>query len=435
MKTLLLASLLALLAPASALAATAKVVSGTTTTGRGYTTEASIVQFNAPPGERNRLTATATTDFVTLVDPAGIQPLSRCVRPNPADATRVRCDVRTFNRPDVVFNEPFTFLDAKLGDGDDTASIPVLGEEPEEVIGGTHPTVNLDGGAGADQLQSNATSTLEGGPGADTLRGGSRSSSLNGGADSDRLLGGTGDDDFPGGAASDGADEISGGGGLDTADYSARRHRIRADLAGDADDGEAGERDRIHRDVENLTGGRAGDVLTGDRHANVLKGGRGNDRISGRGGRDELSGGSGRDKLRAKDAFADLVLCGRGRDSALLDGLDLPSGCERVRRSSAARAIVDPRGYEYQDGRSFVVTVACPRDAKQTCRGSASIRRRGTLGSRRFKIRRGHSRDVTIRLHGAGVGGHEVRATLFLRTRRGRTTFIAHYSVTVGVSA
>src|SRR3954471_4213824 len=106
---LLVTAALAVAAPASALGATAKVVSGTTVTGRGYSTEASIVTFTAAPGERNSLSATATTDTVTLIDPAGIQPLTRCTRPNPADTTRVTCDVRTFNRPDVVFTDPFTF--------------------------------------------------------------------------------------------------------------------------------------------------------------------------------------------------------------------------------------------------------------------------------------------------------------------------------------
>lgn len=65
-------------------------------------------------------------------------------------------------------------------------------------------------------------------------------------------------------------------------------------------------------------------------------GGTGNDRIQG--GRitaDTLEGGSGNDRIRARDRrpVRDVIRCGSGRDTAIVDRLDSVSGCERVLRS------------------------------------------------------------------------------------------------------
>ena len=62
-----------------------------------------------------------------------------------------------------------------------------------------------------------------------------------------------------------------------------------------ADDGEAGENDRIATDVENLTGGSANDRLTGSAGSNVLNGGTGNDVLDGGLGADLILGGAGTD--------------------------------------------------------------------------------------------------------------------------------------------
>ena len=45
-------------------------------------------------------------------------------------------------------------------------------------------------------------------------------------------------------------------------------------------------------------------------------------------GRDRLDGGAGNDQLSARDGARDIVACGAGRDSGLLDRLDRPTGCE-----------------------------------------------------------------------------------------------------------
>jgi len=96
---------------------------------------------------------------------------------------------------------------------------------------------------------------------------------------------------------------------------------------------------------------RAGnDTVVGLAGNDGIRGGRGDDRISGgpgddvlRGdsGEDGLGGGEGNDRILARDGEADKILCGPGRDAAVIDTLDVivdatrkrPKGsCERVAR-------------------------------------------------------------------------------------------------------
>ncbi|MFL5928581.1 MAG: calcium-binding protein [Gaiellaceae bacterium] len=74
------------------------------------------------------------------------------------------------------------------------------------------------------------------------------------------------------------------------------------------------------------------DVLLGQKGNDVLYGGRGNDVLDGGAGADRLFGGPGNDTLRARDGRRDLVDCGPGRDTAVVDRIDRVSGCELVRR-------------------------------------------------------------------------------------------------------
>jgi Ca2+-binding RTX toxin-like protein len=74
-----------------------------------------------------------------------------------------------------------------------------------------------------------------------------------------------------------GADVLVGGSGRDVVGYAFRTRPVSADLDGLADDGEAGEGDRVARDVEDLWGGSANDRLTGDDRGNLLVGGLGAD--------------------------------------------------------------------------------------------------------------------------------------------------------------
>lgn len=96
------------------------------------------------------------------------------------------------------------------------------------------------------------------------------------------------------------------------------------DSSNDNDDGESGEQDDIHEDVENLIGGTVNDVLTGNSLANAITGGDGDDNISGGVGAasctadiDVLTGGAGNDsfKMGAIGDCGDEIVGGAGTDT------------------------------------------------------------------------------------------------------------------------
>ncbi|MDQ3723238.1 MAG: hypothetical protein M3376_09280, partial [Actinomycetota bacterium] len=63
-----------------------------------------------------------------------------------------------------------------------------------------------------------------------------------------------------------------------------------------------------------------------------LDGGAGNDRLTGGFDPDILRGGRGRDRLVAVDGARDILDCGPGRDTAIVDRKDRVRNCERVER-------------------------------------------------------------------------------------------------------
>ena len=72
-------------------------------------------------------------------------------------------------------------------------------------------------------------------------------------------------DTFPAESGPDGADDVNGGPGTDTATFAARSDPVQLSLDDQANDGVIGNaQDNIHTDVENLQGGSASDVLSGD---------------------------------------------------------------------------------------------------------------------------------------------------------------------------
>jgi Ca2+-binding RTX toxin-like protein len=114
---------------------------------------------------------------------------------------------------------------------------------------------------------------------------------LTGSNSGDTLIGDGGDNVLRG---KTGADNLQGGGGFDTADYSTAPGAVVADLAnsglntGDA----AGD---TYTSIENLRGWTFDDTLSGDGNGNFLDGQGGNDRLDGRGGIDLLFGSGGTD--------------------------------------------------------------------------------------------------------------------------------------------
>jgi Ca2+-binding RTX toxin-like protein len=179
------------------------------------------------------------------------------------------------------------------------------------------------GGSGDDKLigftseNTDVGDSLDGGPGNDTLQGG---------GNNDRLDGGLG------------ADLMKGGGGFDIVDYSSRKNNLTVGIGTLADDGEAGEKDNVWLDVEEVIGGAGNDKLTGNATNCVLLGLAGNDTLTGGAGVDALHGGSGNDKLfgNANNDFldggpgVDTLDGGPGTDKAAKDPSDILISIESV---------------------------------------------------------------------------------------------------------
>ena len=195
----------------------------------------------------------------------------------------------------------------------------------------------VDLGDGQDGVTMNVSlpASMAGGEGNDTLRGG---------PSDDTLLGETG------------GDIITGGDGIDTVSYADKTESVTVDIDGDAgddgnltDDDGFGGRDTVGAGVENIIGGRGGDVLNGDGADNVMTGGPGPDVMGGAGGSDtadysdhaeavvvDIGGGSGdggpsdgavgaRDNVSAdfenlKGGAGDDSLSGSGGANALAGG-------------------------------------------------------------------------------------------------------------------
>ena len=196
----------------------------------------------------------------------------------------------------------------------------------------------MTGGSAKDALTGSAQDdTLTGGGGADTLRG------L---AGADRLLGGDGNDSLDGGI---GADDIRGeAGARDRVLYSTRTATVGVELNDVAEDGEAGEGDNVHSDVEDITGGAGSDFLVGDADANRLLGGGGGDQLLGEEGPDELYGQAGSDTLRGLQGD-DLLDDGEGDNQ--FDGGDgndmmLQGPTPNAGDNFAGRAGIDTVSYE-----------------------------------------------------------------------------------------
>jgi Ca2+-binding RTX toxin-like protein len=146
-------------------------------------------------------------------------------------------------------------------------------------------TARLELGDGGDTAISGVAADIRGGAGNDVITGSARSDALDGGDGADRIDGGLG------------ADTINGGAGTDTVLYSTRAARVFVDLDGAADDGQAGEGDRVATDVESMVGSSHDDTLVGNAANNSIQGGPGRDQLFGQDGFDTLDGGTGADTL------------------------------------------------------------------------------------------------------------------------------------------
>jgi len=135
------------------------------------------------------------------------------------------------------------------------------------------------------------------------------------------IYGGDGDDRLQAGTTADGPTRFRGGAGIDHIDYGARTNAVTVKVDARAADGEAGERDRVDPDVENITTGSGDDFVKAGNGANTISAGTGIDTIK---------AGGGNDIVNAADATRDeRVDCGPGVDRVSYDRpLDTPIGCE-----------------------------------------------------------------------------------------------------------
>ena len=360
-------------APAAADAATITVSGGELT-------------YLAAPGERNFMTYGAgdAPGSVRIGDlgAAGIAfPADRCAQ-----------------RSDMVDCSGVTAVKADLGDGNDNADkgtgAPIA-----------FP-VELHGGPGDDLLEafeySDAPSRMFGGDGEDVLAGFGGADELHGGAGDDKLTGSGGADALYGDDGADvldgdlfeapAPDVIDGGAGVDRVAGFTRQSGntpITVTVDGAADDGRAGEGDRVSG-VEQMTSHVSGtfvfgdtddvldvyanldlgpstirtnggtDAIRGGSAAETIDAGAGDDRVDGGFGDDTITGGPGRDRISAdrgdsqcglfescampqgndtvlaRDGEADSIDCGVGTDTAVVDKADtVAPSCERVETGAA----------------------------------------------------------------------------------------------------
>jgi len=356
------AVLLGLVLPAAASASSVRV-------NRGAAPQSgvrSVLGIRALGGERNKVGVRAIAGRRVIVsDRVALSPGPGC---RALSTRRALCRLgRRRGAPN------FYLVRVSLGDRNDRIRF-------RGAPGGSYTSTRLVGGAGNDAL---------GGARAETNR-------FDGGAGDDRMAGSNGQDIFREGSTDSGSDIIGGGRGVsDVVDYSRRTAVVRADLAGDRDDGEAGEGDRIGVSVDGANGGSGNDTLTGNPLPNAFEGNGGNDSVNGDRGIDRVDGGPGDDTLGLNDAgFVDELFCGRGADTAFLDVNDYFANlggdrCETVTRAGPAGPIYFGIGRERLRGGKAAVSIACPGDAPAPlCGQSARLETAGRVGPETLFARR-----------------------------------------------
>jgi hypothetical protein len=361
----ILTTFAALAIPAAAQAATATTADGP-------------LRYTAAAGETNNVSfvrVSGNTFRVTDLS-AVIQAGTGCTQESP---NVVSCTTR-----------PGRSIIARLGDQDDVARSR------------TSRSVQLLGQAGRD--------TLIGASGRDALSGGDGDDTLNSGSSRDSLRGGAGNDTFLEGSTPNGADQVFGDSGFDTADYGARTGNLHIDLNAVRDDGDVRVNERDDVRTDRVVTGAGKDVLLGDDGgADTLVAGPGDDFLDGRRGGDSLDAGAGIDQIAARDLSADTIACGDGPDSVAADRLDVAAAdCEKVRHDASMSVALAARA-AYP---TVLLKVVCPRTAFKACGGRVIIRtlkrvrtRSGsrilTVGVRRFAVAPGSERLVGVRIRAA----------------------------------
>lgn len=247
-------------------------------------------------------------------------------------------------------------------------------------------TVTIDGFTGDGQMAEgdNVATDVEnviGGSGDDMIVGSSAANLLSGGPGVDTLDGAQGADTLDGGA---GNDVLEGSLGSDTVTYAGRTTPVVVTLGdGIANDGEvaAAETDTL-TNIENATGGDAGDTLTGSAATNVLAGGPGADTLDGGTGviADTLDGGTGTDtaSYATRTEALSLTLDATANDGAdtendtltAIESLTGGSGADTISGDEAVNVLTGGDGADTITSRDAVAdTVDCGPGAPDTVTG------------------------------------------------------------------
>ena len=99
--------------------------------------------------------------------------------------------------------------------------------------------------------------------------------------------------------------------------------------------------DRVERTGDDLGTSRA-DTIDGRGGNDTITALAGNDVLTGGTGADRITAGAGNDRVRARDRRRDVVDCGPGRDTAVVDAVDRVQRCEVVRRPATVRPSIPP---------------------------------------------------------------------------------------------
>ena len=135
---------------------------------------------------------------------------------------------------------------------------------------------------------------------------------------------------FASGGGSPGADDFAG---------SSRADHVSLQAGDDRANGGRGNDD--------INGGRGNDHINGGAGDDRMAGGRGDDVLTDNRGSDHFSGGSGDDRINARDRRGrddarDVIDCGAGDDTALVDDDDVVRHCEHVERAGDDHGVDAP---------------------------------------------------------------------------------------------
>lgn len=224
----------------------------------------------------------------------------------------------------------------------------------------TTVTLDLVSGNATVGTDTNTLTSIEsifGGSENDTISGNDAANTLTGGGGDDVLVGRGGDDLFLAGLDA-GNDEINGGDGVDTLDYS----NVDAAVTINALDGTAvaeGLGTDTISNIEIFIGGQGDDTITGREADETLRGGDGDDTLIGGEGDDLLAGGAGVDaaifSAAVNSVAVDLIA---GTASGLDIGNDTLVGIEHVVTGAGDDILMGSDADEIFDGGAGIDTIS-----------------------------------------------------------------------------